>query len=522
MYAGVLGEKPQKSYLSIYQQSQGKTDGSHGEQPKPSSSSSPSSHYSAVPFAARENLLLHAGGGSKFGSRAESPPSPSSHYSYGDSSVSRRSFLPFSAQGPTVPQVSSALESAAFAAQHERRSVPLLGDPARSPGREKQFGGGRTADSDSIDSGHTTIAHSSIRNVVSGAYGANPKDILALQQFGLDGRSVFPAGYLKYLNKINCEPSPLPGAHGSLSSSAPPPPPPKDYFGGQHHRVVSEMPDKFDTAGANWVNALRASQGVITENVRNNDGNNPSPRRRAIEARAGTRRSPPYSSSRGRGFSRAGALDSGTVRFDLGFEDSSLPARRGGGSRKQGGGSRWEHGVPRQTSKPKTDRAAHKRWVPTESKSLNGWISGLRSDTTTSQVPASSSSKRLHRRGRDKQQQFRDGLWESGRRSGRPSWLRSMHKNSHLLKHSTHSDRVQQMEQGVLEAGAAAAAQAEDPVENARVLECPFDCGYRTTMTAAELRQHLVNNHFTNDPHQMKKHVRAAREVSCWPPPSSQ
>ncbi len=38
--------------------------------------------------------------------------------------------------------------------------------------------------------------------------------------------------------------------------------------------------------------------------------------------------------------------------------------------------------------------------------------------------------------------------------------------------------------------------------------ECPFDCGHRAAMSALELRQHLVDKHFTNDPHQMKKHVR--------------
>eukprot|EP00750_Incisomonas_marina_P024710 INCI5139.7.p1 GENE.INCI5139.7~~INCI5139.7.p1 ORF type:complete len:545 (-),score=63.79 INCI5139.7:16-1572(-) len=492
MYAGVLGEKPQKSYLSLYQQSRSKP----GEK-----ASFPASHPAAL-----ENLHPEGGSQRNFGSRPESPLSPSSHYSYDSASVapppSQRSFLPFSAQGPTVPQVSSALESAAFAAQHQRHSVPLLGDPARSPARSKQFYGGSNTGSSA--SGQANIAHESIRNV-SGAYGANPKDILALQQFGLDGRSVFPAGYLKYLNKINCEPSPIPRAQDSLLSAAPPP---KDYFGGQHHRVVSEMPDKFDTAGANWVNALRASEGVITENVRNNNGNNPSPRRRAIEARAGQRRSPPYSSKSRASSSAGGGRQSDAVKFDLGFEDTvpdsnenSHGNRPSGSSRKQG--SRWEHGVPRQ--KTKRDSAAHKRWVPTESKSLNGWISGLRSDDSRA---SQTSSKRPHRR-RGKQQ-FRDGLWESRSRSGRPSWLRSMQQNSHLLKHSTHSNRIQQMEQGVLEADA---AQAQDPVENARVLECPFDCGYRTTMTAAELRQHLIDNHFTNDPHQMKKHEDIAKTI---------
>jgi hypothetical protein len=45
--------------------------------------------------------------------------------------------------------------------------------------------------------------------------------------------------------------------------------------------------------------------------------------------------------------------------------------------------------------------------------------------------------------------------------------------------------------------------------------ECPFDCGHRVAMSALELRQHLVDKHFTNDPHQLKKHVRAVR--ACVP-----
>ena len=437
MYAGVLGEKPQKTYFGLYQHRKqvesspraGKSRGSRNNGAFEGEEDEEDLGTVGSEYSRPSSVPLELGGNGRWPA------------STGSTSVATRQPTAFGShphQGRIVDEVRRSVPL--MGTYPQRPSVPLLGDPRLSP-RAKVFRGvqppvgvtGGRVSTSTFPPGHAN------------PYGAAPKDLVALQQMGLDGRSVFPDGYLTYLNRISYVGGVVDdGASTTSSTTGAARPPPPDHFANVRHRPVSEMADKFDTAGANWVNALRQAGAVPTVNVRNNNGNDPSPRRTAAMEKM--QRSPPYTSRKA------------TVKM-------SFQGRRG---RRRSG---KHHSISGGGGKPAA--ASHKRWVPTASRSLNGWIAGLRGDGDD----ASTATRGTRQRHRQRQRPWgtQQRLWDSQQRS---SWLRSVQQNSHLMRQSTHSDRVHGMEEGIFDAeqarawqdqGAAAAGDL-DPTYTSRVL----------------------------------------------------
>ncbi len=279
--------------------------------------------------------------------------------------------------------------------------------------------------------------------------------------------------YLHYLNKISYEPaipaagssggggsgSDRSGSRGGARSKQQQPPPP-DHFAGERHRLVYEAPDNFDTPSANWIHALRSDPQAPVENVRNNNGNDPPRHQQQLQQSDGTRkghgqgqqRSPPYTSRRS------------TVRTANSYPGRSSSHHPSSSSR------------PVPAEEASREKASHRRWVPTESRSVNGWIAGLRDDSSGGGGGGAGrrrSQQQASARRQQQQDYARQQLWRlegddddggdnqgGGRRPRhqhqRQSFLRNVHRNSHLLRHSTHSSRLGDLEAGIMEAAAAA------------------------------------------------------------------
>jgi len=348
MYAGVLGEKPKKSYLGLYQRS---------KQHSPRHSSAP----------AGQNDDVH--------SESSYPNSTTE----GDDG--------YSWSRPLQPD----------AALRSTRSVPALYDASHAP---SAYSAPLTAREDTqgsyAGSRHSGASSSKLLPNKSYPYGAAPNELVLLQQYGLDGRSVFPDGYLNYLNKISFEPEVSARRAPRTKEERP-----QDHFASQRHRLISEKADNFDNANANWINALRGQSDVPVVTVRQNGGSC----RSAVKSQQ-VRRSPPYASKKASKRPQQEKVRKAKARAAMAL----------------------------------SNKGENKRWVPTESRSLNGWIAGLRADTPKSSRTTSSRRRPLQRRAESLQG-----------RSDR-SWLRSCQENRHLLKHSTHSGQINQQNQRIFEA----------------------------------------------------------------------
>jgi hypothetical protein len=144
-----------------------------------------------------------------------------------------------------------------------------------------------------------------------------------------------------------------------------------------------------------------------------------------------------------------------------------------------------------QEAEKREHQAAHKRWVPTESVTMNGWINGLRGGgnnnndnvTAASRGGRSNSSNRrrsysaAQQRGStmDLLQSARDSALYGGGYAVNPappqerSWLRTVHSNSHLLKQQQQATTQvrRQNDQLLLLRGGSAGAQGDGVVASA-------------------------------------------------------
>lgn len=244
---------------------------------------------------------------------------------------------------------------------------------------------------------------------VSNKYGAPPKQIILMEQFGLDGRSsVFPAGYLRFQNRINQD------SQDNGFASDPPRmrgPPPTDYFASQNHRHIMEKPDKFDRSNTSWVSNLRCSD-MKKEHI------------------------PPTSFPKSRMSTTLKATSKEKVLTNTRPSRNRRKSSRNLISNENHYDNRasFTHQVPVQNENTariayKIHRAAHKRWVPSGSTSMNGWIAGLRGEGSA-HLQTKSRQEELSRE-RHKPREYRNM-----KRSER-SWLRNCHEHAHLLKQST-------------------------------------------------------------------------------------
>jgi hypothetical protein len=183
MYTGVLGEKPEKTYYGLYQH---RKHASPGRAATRGSAAARQRHQDSHNDAADDG----------YSDVGDSADGASEHDYGGPSSAALGHYAPRSA-APSVAESaawgtharrSPSVQSSVYAARrsvpelgtlHSQPSVPLLGDPRQSP-RASTVGG------------KTFVAPAHLQ-----PYGAAPKDLVALQQYGLDGRSVFPDGYVR-------------------------------------------------------------------------------------------------------------------------------------------------------------------------------------------------------------------------------------------------------------------------------------------------------------------------------------
>jgi hypothetical protein len=194
MYAGVLGEKPEKTYFGLYQH---RKHASPGRAASRESAAARQRHQQHDHDNAADDGYGDVGdsgdGASEYGGPSlaafDSRGFATGDYYPPRSRSAALSGADSSAWGMDAMRSPSVLQSSVYAGQQRSTvpvlgrfhadqppSVPLLGDPRRSP-RGSTVGG------------KTFVAPAHAQ-----PYGAAPKDLVALQQYGLDGRSVFPDG----------------------------------------------------------------------------------------------------------------------------------------------------------------------------------------------------------------------------------------------------------------------------------------------------------------------------------------